>query len=78
MHVISKLKLLMFNVNSDRKISVWKWFDRTFNQSKVINDAHRYSIHQVELSPSEKTLISASLDGTAIIWDSDVSNTSCS
>lgn len=62
---------LFVSGGSDKKISIWKWFDRTFNLSKVINDAHRFTIHQVELSPSEKTLVSASLDGTAIIWDSN-------
>ncbi|XP_014275850.1 WD repeat, SAM and U-box domain-containing protein 1 isoform X2 [Halyomorpha halys] len=61
---------LFISGGSDRKISIWKWFERTFTLSKLINDAHRFTIHQVELSPSEKTLVSASLDGTAIIWDS--------
>lgn len=61
---------LFISGGSDRKIGLWEWTKEEFNLIRVIDDAHRYSIHQVELSSSEQVFVSASLDGTAIIWDS--------
>lgn len=35
-------------------------------------DAHTYSVNYVEFSPCGSMLASCSLDGTALIWDAEV------
>lgn len=38
-------------------------------------DGHKYSINHVEFSPCGNMLASCSLDGTAIIWNTEVTRT---
>ncbi|KAK9504366.1 hypothetical protein O3M35_010714 [Rhynocoris fuscipes] len=55
---------------SDHRIMIWKWngLDK-IELFHNIEEAHRYSIHQVEFSTKTGLLASCSLDGTALLWD---------
>lgn len=52
---------------------IWKWSG--LDELRLVHDieeAHRYSIHQIEFCHKTGLLASCSLDGTAILWDPEV------
>ncbi|XP_073986233.1 WD repeat, SAM and U-box domain-containing protein 1-like isoform X2 [Rhodnius prolixus] len=55
---------------TDHRIMIWKWSG--LDELRLVHDieeAHRYSIHQIEFCHKTGLLASCSLDGTAILWD---------
>ncbi|XP_067004691.2 WD repeat, SAM and U-box domain-containing protein 1 isoform X2 [Anabrus simplex] len=57
--------------NGDKMVRLWlRGEDGRFEESDVSPlEGHRYSVNQVEFSPSGDTLASCSLDGTTVLWD---------
>ena len=65
---------------SDKLVRIWSILpgeledeDISFSEKSFSPlDGHKYSVHHVEFSPCGTMLASSSLDGTTIIWDTEV------
>ncbi|XP_023289157.1 WD repeat, SAM and U-box domain-containing protein 1 [Orussus abietinus] len=68
---------LIASGSSDKLVRIWKVSgyespEIRFNEKSFSPlDGHKYSVNFVEFSPCGRMLVSCSLDGTAIIWDTE-------
>uniref|UniRef100_A0A0A9WSG0 WD repeat, SAM and U-box domain-containing protein 1 n=2 Tax=Lygus hesperus TaxID=30085 RepID=A0A0A9WSG0_LYGHE len=60
----------LVSAGSDHKLVIRSWTSLgEVGDGCVIEEAHRYPIHQVEMCAKSGLLASCSLDGTAVLWD---------
>ncbi|BES90673.1 WD domain, G-beta repeat [Nesidiocoris tenuis] len=63
-------KEFLVSGGSDHMLVIRAWSsDGTIGDARAVEDAHRYTVHQVEVCPTSGQLVSCSLDGTAVLWD---------
>lgn len=67
----TKKNASIFNCFSDKSVRIWEWSSggngyRECEQSPLI--AHKYGVTCVRVSPQGAMLVTASVDGTAILW----------
>ncbi|XP_014240372.1 WD repeat, SAM and U-box domain-containing protein 1-like [Cimex lectularius] len=70
---ISFSKVLLVSGGSDHKINIWRWTGaNNITLLHSIENAHRYTINQVDICDKTGILASCSLDGTVVIWDPEL------
>ena len=73
----------LFFIYSDKLVRIWSVETEEEDGGEVIKiqeksfsplDAHTYSVNYVEFSPCGSMLASCSLDGTTLVWNTEVTN----